>query len=130
MAISWGVDDLQETPIIGRVTNWNDFLAKEPWQSGQPTSSDLPTFWKSTFDYHHPVGMRETIGWLTDGLRSGHVWLNGHNLGECPQKVPMYMPECWLNEDANDLVIFDFFGKEPSHVQLTRYQAFSVVAPQ
>jgi hypothetical protein len=121
-----GLTDLQETPIVGRVTNWHDFLAHDPWQTGDPTSPDLPIFWKSTFTYHHPAGMRETIGLLTQGLKAGHVWLNGHNLGECPQQVPMYMPECWLQDGDNDIVVFDLDGRKPDQVQLMRYEAFSV----
>jgi beta-galactosidase len=118
-----GLDGLDETPIIGRVTNWSDFLARRPWQTGDPASPGLPIFWRCTFTYHPPAGMRESIGLLTGGsLAAGHVWLNGHNLGECPQKVPMYMPECWLKDGANDLVIFDLYGKKPDQVALQRYE--------
>lgn len=125
-----GLAGLDETPVIGRVTNWSEFLTGQPWQSGTQAAPELPAFWKSTFVYHHPAGIRETIGLLTDkGLKAGHVWLNGHNLGECPQNVPMYMPECWLKEGDNDLVIFDLNGNKPEQVALTRYEAFSVAAP-
>ncbi len=121
-----GLDDMQETPIIGRVTNWKEFLAHGDWQTGAPATPELPTFWRTTFTYQHPEGMKETIGLLTKGLKSGHVWLNGHNLGECPQRVPMYAPECWLNNGDNDLVIFDLNGSKPDQVQLSRYEAFAV----
>jgi beta-galactosidase len=121
---------LNETAIIGRVTNWTDFLTGQPWQSGAPAAPNLPIFYKATFNYHHPAGMRETIGLLTgQGLKAGHVWLNGHNLGECPQKVPVYMPECWLREGENDLVIFDLRGGSPDQVKLGRYELFSVANP-
>jgi len=122
-----GLAGLQETAIVGRVTNWSEFLTSQPWKNGDPTTPNLPTFWKSTFAYHHSAGMRETIGLLTNGLKAGHVWLNGHNLGECPQKVPMYMPECWLKDGDNDLVVFDLYGTKPDQVRITRYEAFSVV---
>jgi beta-galactosidase len=122
-----GLAGLNETAIIGRVTNWSDFLSHEPWQNGAPVPPNLPTFWKSTFTYHHPTGMRETVGLVTGkGLKTGHVWLNGHNLGECPQKVPVYMPECWLKDGDNNLVIFDLYGSKPDGVRLTRYEAFSI----
>ncbi|MGA3171504.1 MAG: beta-galactosidase [Chthoniobacteraceae bacterium] len=123
-----GLDDLDETAIIGRVTDWSQFLAHSPWQAGDPGAANLPTFWKSKFTYNHAAGMRETIGLTTDGLRAGHVWLNGHNLGECPENEPLYMPECWLKDGTNDLVIFDLYGSKPNQVRLTRYQAFSVAS--
>ena len=122
-----GLNDLHETAVIGRVTNWSDFLAQSPWQAEQSATANLPTFWRTTFTYQHPVGMRETIGLLTAGLKSGHIWLNGHNLGETPQEVPMYLPDCWLKDGANGLVIFDFYGSKPDQVQLSRYEALSVV---
>ncbi len=117
-----GLDDLEETGIIGKVTNWSDFLAHQPWQSGSAPSG--PIFWKCTFDYHQPAGMRETIGLLTDGLKAGHVWLNGHNLGESrsPQNYPLYMPECWLKEGDNDLVVFDLYGSRPDKLHLDRFE--------
>ncbi len=121
-----GLTDLDETAIVGRVTNWNDFLAHEPWQNGEPREEGQPTFWKCSFNYQQPKGMQQTIGLVTDGLTSGHVWLNGHNLGECPQTVLMYMPECWLKEGSNDLVVFDMSGAKPEHLKLATYETFSV----
>jgi beta-galactosidase len=126
-----GLDDLQETAIIGRVTNWSDFLAEKPWKTGDPAPANLPTFWKSTFTYHHTAGIRETVGLRTAAkAKAGHVWLNGHNLGEYPQKALMYMPECWLKEGDNDLVIFDINGNKPEHIEIARYETFSVASPQ
>ena len=107
------------------------FLTHAPWQTGIPTAPNLPTLWKSTFAYHHPAGMRETIGLVTgSGLKTGHVWLNGHNLGECPQKVPMYMPECWLKEGDNDLVVFDLYGSKPDQVRIARSEICSIATPR
>jgi beta-galactosidase len=121
-----GLTGLEETPVIGRVTNWPDFIS-QPWRSGDPATASLPTFYKATFAYHHTPGIRETIGLLTgDNLRTGHIWLNGHNLGESPQKLPMYMPESWLNEGENNLVVFDLYGSKPTQLQLSRYEAFNV----
>ena len=85
----------------------------------------LPTFWKITFDYH-PKNW-ETIGLVTTGLTDGHVWLNGHNLGESPQLHLMYMPECWLKEGTNSLVILDIAGTRPSQVELNRYEVRQLV---
>ena len=80
-----------------------------------------------SFTYHPPAGMRETLGLdMSKGLKAGHVWLNGHNLGECPQKVPLYMPECWLKDGENDLVVFDQMGNKPDQIQIIRYEIFSI----
>ena len=117
---------MNETAVIGRVTNWPDFLGHAPWLPGDTAAPAQPAFWRSTFTYHPPTGMRETLGLLTDGLKAGHVWLNGHNLGECPQKVPMYLPECWLKDGPNDLVIFDLQGAKPEQVKFSRYEVFAV----
>lgn len=119
-----GLEDLEETPIIGRVTNWADFMAK-PWNSQGEPEPGLPTLWMCHFDYH-PTG-RETIGIMTAGLKAGHVWLNGHNLGECPQAIPLYAPECWLKEGSNDLVVFDMTGAKPNQVKLQRYESWQAV---
>jgi beta-galactosidase len=121
-----GLAGLDETPVIGTVTNWTAFLAAQPWQTGAPSAPGLPTFYKATLTYHHPAGMRETIGLQTgSGLKTGHVWLNGHNLGECPQKVPMYIPECWLKEGDNDLVLFDLYGGLPDQAIIIRNEIFA-----
>ncbi len=123
-----GLDHLDETEVIGRVTNWSAFLTAAPWQTGEPALPHAPAFWKCTFTYQRPAGLKETLGLLTDGLKAGHVWLNGHNLGESPQPVPMYLPECWLRDGPNDLVVFDLQGATPAQLQLSRYEAFSIVS--
>ena len=87
-----------------------------------------PTFWKCTFTFHKTPGSVQTVGLDTTGLQAGHVWLNGHNLGESPQVYPLYMPECWIKDGANDLVVFDLNGSKPNQLKLTRYEAFSVAA--
>jgi len=118
-----GLEDLHETAIVGRVTNWDAFI-KKPWSKVGAPQFGLPTLWKTTFEYH--AKSWETVGLSTDGLKSGHVWLNGHNLGECPQKVPLYMPECWLKDGANTLVVFDVGGAKPDQLKLMRYQALQI----
>ena len=124
-----GLDDLDETAIIGRVTNWDDFLAHRPWQTGASTLANQPTFWKCRFDWHKTPNAPQTVGLDTAGLKAGHVWLNGHNLGESPQGCPMYLPECWIKDGANDLVVFDIYGNKPHQLKLTRYEAFAVSPP-
>ena len=46
------------------------------------------------------------------------MWINGHNLGRYPEKIPapgIYIPECWLNSESksNILMIFDENGHCP-----------------
>jgi beta-galactosidase len=125
-----GLDDLDETAIIGRVTNWSDFLSHRPWLSGDPATAGAPTFWRCTFAYHPAAQTRESMGLITTGLKAGSIWLNGHNLGESPQIYTMYMPECWLKDGDNDLVVFDLYGNKPDQVQLSRYEDSSVLAPK
>ncbi len=124
-----GLDDLDETAIIGRVMNWDDFLLYRPWQTGASTLANRPTFWKCRFDWHKTPNTPQTVGLDTAGLKAGHVWLNGHNLGESPQTYPMYLPECWIKDGANDLVVFDIYVNKPNLLKLTRYEAFAVSPP-
>ena len=119
-----GVEGLDETAIIGRVTNWAEFLGQS-WTATGAAPTNQPVFWHTTFDYR--PAQRETVGLVTTGLNAGHVWLNGHNLGESPQKVLLYMPECWLKPGANDLVILDVAGAKADQVKLQRYESRQVV---
>ena len=65
---------------------------------------------------------------VTPGLSHGSVWVNGHNLGRYPEKVPvdgLYIPEPWLKSGDNSLVIFDEDGKAPTAVRITAEAAAS-----
>ncbi len=73
--------------------------------------------------------MHVTLGLAVDSLKAGNVWLNGHNLGESPQKHLLYMPECWLNEGENDVVVFDLYGATPDKLHIEKYQATSILPP-
>ncbi len=70
----------------------------------------------------HPI-LRVHLG----GLSRGFVWLNGHNLGRYPEKIPVdgiYLPECWINAGrANSLAIFDEDGRRPNGVYLSNEEA-------
>jgi beta-galactosidase len=64
----------------------------------------------------HPIWRLQT-----HGLSAGFVWLNGHNLGRYPEKIPvdgLYLPECWLRPGDNTIMIFDEEGKRPDGVAL------------
>lgn len=122
-----GLQNLDETPLIARVTNWPAFLSGE-WETGTPPAQNLPTFWRADFSYAPPAGARETIQLQANGMHRGQVWLNGHNLGPVPDAHPIYLPECWL-QPRNTLVIFDADGAAPGGVELQRGQIFAQGAP-
>ena len=116
-----GVEGLEETAIVGRVKNWEEFLAQHWNKDGEPKAG-LPVLWRTQFDYHPK--QKEALGLLTTELKPGQVWLNGHNLGECPQKPPIYMPEPWLKEGANNLVILSMEGGGSPQTTLQRCAAW------
>lgn len=117
-----GPAGMDETPLIGRVTNWAKF-SKTGWKPGEAPKG-LPVFWRGEFDYAAPKGGRETLGLLTSGLKRGQVWINGQNLGPAPDAHPLYIPEVWLRP-KNTIVIFDADGATPSEVKFERYEAFA-----
>jgi beta-galactosidase len=88
------------------------------WET--PADADLgaPTFFRTTFEAKPPgtSGPCPIYRVSTKGLTRGSVWLNGHNLGRYPLKLNidgLYLPECWLKEGTNSLVIFDEEGHVP-----------------
>ena len=108
-----GIDD----PM--KITAWH------PLQNGS-TATSVPTFFRADFNTDanslpdkpgtHPI-LRVTL----TGLSRGFLWLNGHNLGRYPEKVPIqsiYLPECWLNRGKNTLAIFDEEGNAPLQTRL------------
>jgi beta-galactosidase len=57
----------------------------------------------------------------TTSLSYGSVWVNGHNLGRYPEKIKIgghYIPECWLKQGANTIVIYDENGVSPAKVSV------------
>lgn len=118
------------------VTGWrmcgglNDDLANtSKWQE-PGISNGMPVFYHATFTTKptgatgaHPV-LRVTFA----GLKRGTMWVNGHNLGQYPEKIPvngLYIPECWLKKGQNDLVVFDAEGATPDQMQLEVEKAAS-----
>ena len=95
-----------------------------------PTLS--PTFYRAEFTAAPPApaGPHAVLRVTLDGLSRGFIWLNGHNLGRYPEKVPinsLYLPECWLNKGGNSLVIFDEEGNAPTKVHIVPEAASSRV---
>ncbi|MFT4156257.1 beta-galactosidase [Parafilimonas sp.] len=80
-----------------------------------------PCFYKAhfTIDANENDGIIRRVS--TTGLGHGSVWINGHNIGRYPEKIPapgMYIPECWLKEGDNTLAIYDEDGRAPVQVQV------------
>ena len=101
------------------------------WRAGDTAAGDgSPAFYRATFETVPPgkTGPHPILRVATTGLSRGFVWLNGHNLGRYPEKVPidgLYLPECWLKSGRNALVIFDEEGHQPKQVKLWIEQAAS-----
>ena len=88
------------------------------WGPAPTADLRLPAFFRTTFDAKASTGMGPTPIYRisTKGLSRGNVWLNGHNLGRYPEKINidgLYLPECWLKDGSNSLVIFDEEGHVP-----------------
>jgi beta-galactosidase len=86
-------------------------------------SPGVPVFYRSEFTLSTPKSSapHAILRYATLGLSRGTVWLNGHNLGRYPEKTRapgLYLPECWLKQGANSLVVFDEEGATPiqSHI--------------
>ena len=101
------------------------------WKPGAAASADgAPAYFRTTFTAAPPAetGPHPILRVTITGLGRGFVWLNGHNLGRYPEKIPvngLYLPEPWLNAGGNELVIFDEEGHTPAGVSLTVEKAAS-----
>ena len=116
------------------VTNWrmkggtgNPFMGA--WSSVNDTGTiESPCFYQSQFTTNSSA-LEGTIWRVqTTGLGHGSVWVNGHNLGRYPEKVPapgMYIPECWLHTGGNKILIYDEDGKAPQKISLQSEAAAS-----
>jgi beta-galactosidase len=67
------------------------------------------------------MGPHPILRVVTAGLGHGSVWVNGHNLGRYPERIPingLYIPECWLIPGANSIVVYDEDGNRPDKVTI------------
>ncbi len=88
------------------------------WQPVAATAG-IPAFYRATFTAKTIPG--RILRASSKGLTRGTMWLNGHNLGRYPEKIKapgMYLPECWLKDGENRLVVFDEEGAAISPVKL------------
>jgi len=97
---------------------------KAVWQPlGKSRLAGVPTFYRAEFTTTPPTetGVHTILRVSLAGMSRGFVWLNGHNLGRYPEKVPvsgLYLPECWLVPGKNRILLFDEEGDPPTHVAL------------
>ena len=118
-----------ETEVRGWQMRGNVFTGRNPgrgrgWQPVTSSNSPaVPAFYRADFTTSppKPTGAHPILRVAMQGMSRGFVWLNGHNLGRYPEKVPvdgLYLPECWLRNGRNSLVIFDEEGNKPANVRL------------
>jgi beta-galactosidase len=89
------------------------------WQPAPAGNLGAPAFFRATFTAKNfsGTGTCSIYRLATMGLSRGSVWLNGHNLGRYPEVINIhgpYLPECWLKDGANSLVVFDEEGHVPT----------------
>ena len=89
------------------------------WENTPSADLGSPAFFRTQFDAKAPGASSPCSIYRlsTKGLSRGSVWLNGHNLGRYQEKLKIdgiYLPECWLKDGANSLVVFDQDGHVPS----------------
>jgi Alpha-N-acetylglucosaminidase (NAGLU) tim-barrel domain/Alpha-N-acetylglucosaminidase (NAGLU) C-terminal domain/Glycosyl hydrolases family 35/Alpha-N-acetylglucosaminidase (NAGLU) N-terminal domain len=80
-----------------------------------------PYYYGTVFSVPVDTGVGAHYIWRvsTKGLGHGSVWVNGHNLGRYPEKIPapgLYIPECWLKDGPNELIVYDEDGNRPDAV--------------
>lgn len=111
------------------LTDWSmkggpgDYAATDGWKSLSASESfDRPMFFKNTFLVKYVNTNSKSMYRVTfEGLGHGSVWVNGHNLGRYPEKIPinsLYIPECWLKAGENDIVVYDEDGKTPGKIKI------------
>ncbi|HTI58417.1 beta-galactosidase [Mucilaginibacter sp.] len=118
-----GIDQPVKVNTIGDAAMINDWAMKggidnspaaKKWVALSAEDHAGPYFYHTKFTVHFSAS--HTFIWRVDTKNMGHgsVWVNGHNLGRYPEKVDapgVYIPECWLRDGANELLIYDEDGK-------------------
>lgn len=96
----------------------------EGWKElGTTEHFDRPYFFKNTFSIHKSSSQTHPMWRVTfAGLSHGFIFVNGHNLGGYPERIPvngLYIPECWLNEGENSIIIYDQYGNTPDKITIS-----------
>lgn len=131
-----GIDQPVKINAIGdaqTVSNWQmkggpgNPAEKNGWTKMMVSkdSTGGPHFYRSSFTVTQVKGKTLIRRFDPKGLGHGTVWINGHNIGRYPEKIPvssLYIPECWLNNGLNQLVVYDEDGKQPSQSKILAEQ--------
>lgn len=117
------------------ITSWHmrggpgNFGALTGWSTlRQGNTYPGPEWFKSTFMAPKNGAAHPVYRVVSAGLGHGSVWVNGHNLGRYPEKIPingLYIPEPWMVPGVNTVVIFDEDGKRPDQVSIQAEKAAS-----
>ena len=111
-----------------RFSQWVSPVAVTEWRMRGGPLKDLsgddstgPCWWQASFRLPADSGYRPVWRVMPRGLGHGSIWVNGHNLGRYPEKIPvngLYIPECWLKEGKNDLTIYEEDGRDARQVSV------------
>ena len=93
----------EEHPVTGwRMRGGTGIVTSNDWRELKPSDHfDGPRFFRTTFDVPSASAQQTASIWrvVVAGMGHGNVWVNGHNLGRYPERIPvsgLYIPECWL----------------------------------
>lgn len=95
------------------------FMSKVQPSAAKTSADKLCNFYKGNFTLSETGDTYFDLSNYTKGV----VFVNGHNLGRFwyigPQKR-LYCPASWLKKGSNEIVVFDFFKKEPAVITSKR----------
>jgi beta-galactosidase len=113
-----------EHPVTGwRMRGGTGTVTDSEWRDLEPNEHfDGPQFFRTTFNVPLTGAQQTTSIWrvVVAGMGHGNVWVNGHNLGRYPERIPvngLYIPECWL-QLKNTVEIYDEDGNIPNNVSI------------
>jgi len=138
-AVNWGNRNRVVPGLMGPVeiiyrddlpvTGWRmkggpgDMNTTEGWVAMNATDHfDRPYFFKNTFIINRNSVQKHPMWRVTfEGLSHGFIFVNGHNIGGYPERVPinsLYIPECWLKDGKNTIIIYDQYGNRPDKIEI------------
>jgi beta-galactosidase len=101
----------------------DNFNTTSGWKTMQANEQfDRPSFFRNTFTVNPTVANSHPVWRVTfEGLSHGFIFINGHNLGGYPERVPvssLYIPECWLHKGVNTIVVYDQYGNRADNIEI------------
>ncbi len=111
------------------ITGWHMKGGQGNYLTGDPfilpgSKPDLagPHYYKNSFQLRSSGDLSKSMWRISfEGLGHGSVYVNEHNIGRYPEKIPvqsMYVPECWLHTGENNVVVFDEDGNSPAKIRI------------